>query len=89
MTDTNHSKRAGDVPALDVPAGSAIPRLTQCPLCLGWHSGAEDTACYRCAANPPKRHGAYWLHPDGWYRLFPPNANVQGSPAPDSIKQPD
>ncbi|MFA5265068.1 MAG: hypothetical protein WC378_14685 [Opitutaceae bacterium] len=20
----------------------------------------------------PKRWGTYWLHPDGWYRLFPP-----------------
>ena len=54
--------------------GSAIPSMTQCPLCLGWHGGPEDSACYRCRENPPARHGAYWLHPDGWYRLFPPAA---------------
>jgi hypothetical protein len=23
-------------------------------------------------AGLPARSGAYWLHPDGWYRLFPP-----------------
>lgn len=22
---------------------------------------------------PPHRWGAYWLHPDGWYRLYEPN----------------
>ena len=21
----------------------------------------------------PLKWGEYWLHPDGWYRLFPPN----------------
>ena len=25
----------------------------------------------------PVRYGAYWMHPDGWYRLFPPNAKAQ------------
>ena len=24
-------------------------------------------------AAPPDRWGPYWLHPDGFYRLFPPN----------------
>ena len=36
----------------------------------------------------PLKWGAYWLHPDGWYRLFPPNAEVsEGGPLTHELKQ--
>jgi hypothetical protein len=28
----------------------------------------------------PARWGAYWLHPDGWYRLFPPGQSGTSIP---------
>ena len=65
------SKQSEPSPAFGVAAGSTVPILTQCPLCHGWHGGADGTACYKCTTNMAKRSGAYWLHSDGWYRLFP------------------
>jgi hypothetical protein len=36
-----------------------------------------------------RRHGAYWLHPDGWYRLYPPAVDVvQILPAKKGIWEP-
>ncbi len=31
----------------------------------------------------PLRSGAYWLHPDGWYRLYPPPFDWQAFSAFD------
>lgn len=37
-------------------------------------------ACPKCLqAVRPARYGAYWLHPDGWYRLSSPNSKLSGS----------
>lgn len=55
-------------------------------------SGAErserilkETSTVKVTGDDPSlRWGAYWLHPDGWYRLYPfvdqtPNAGVTGA----------
>jgi hypothetical protein len=37
---------------------------------------AESTGSAPCAALlPGERWGAYWKHPDGWMRLYPPTAD--------------
>ncbi len=44
------------------------------PLCdgFGWRSDPMYDTCISDLVDSPARHGAYWLHPDGWYRLMPP-----------------
>ena len=47
------------------------------------HAGADSSP--RCAVSPGsascaallpgERWGAYWKHPDGWMRLYPPTAD--------------
>jgi len=32
----------------------------------------DELPAWLAEPEPPKQWGAYWLHPDGWYRLFPP-----------------
>lgn len=44
-----------------LPRGERLPR-------------GEDVIPLEIPGSTPKTHGPHYLHPDGWYRLYPPNA---------------
>ena len=63
-----------DTPKTDA-AWDALERRA-CERCGGWHGG-KGHLCYKCEnMKSGDQYGAYWLHPDGWFRLFPPNIQV-------------
>lgn len=37
----------------------------------------EELPVNRKFKNPPATWGAYFLHQDGWYRLFPPTTQTE------------
>ncbi len=49
------------------------PRCTRCAG-TGYRFRAPN-AGPDCAVSPGERWGAYWKHPDGWMRLYPPTAD--------------
>ena len=71
------SEPAGPSPVVGSGGGFGVPALTCCERCGGWHGG-KGQMCYKCEnMKSGDRYSAYWLHPDGWFRLYPPNAEVR------------
>ena len=72
MTPNNQSGAVFSIDA-ELNVGAGLPPLRDCERCGGWHGG-KGQMCYKCEnMKSGDRYGAYWLHKDGWFRLFPPN----------------